>query len=91
MQNIKICSLNVRGIKNRINRRALFKTLRSHSFDITAMQETYINDVDIKVVEKELRGVVHSASSVGRSKGLITHFSNKINKEDISLLEKRIE
>ena len=88
MHNIKICSLNVRGIKNRINRKALFKTLKAYSFDITAMQETYINEVDIKLVEKELKGVIHSASSVGRSKGLITHFSTRIKKEDVTLLEK---
>ena len=52
------------------------------------MQETYINEVDIKLVEKELKGVIHSASSVGRSKGLITHFSTRIKKEDVTLLEK---
>ena len=87
MHNLNICSLNVRGIKNRINRRALFKTIKSYGFDITAMQETYINEVGIKQIEKELRGVVHSASCVGRSKGLITHFSSKIKSENVTLLE----
>ena len=87
MHNLNICSLNVRGIKNRINRRALFKTIKSYGFDITAMQETYINEVGIKQIEKELRGVVHSAGCVGRSKGLITHFSSKIKSENVTLLE----
>ena len=87
MHNLKICSLNVRGLKNKINRKALFKTLKPHEFDITAMQETYINEADKRTIEKELNGVLHFSCSTGRSKGLITHFSKNIKEENITLLE----
>ena len=48
MDSIKIGTLNVRGLKNKIKRRALIKLFQNKQFNILACQETYLDEKVLK-------------------------------------------
>ena len=76
MDSFNICSLNVRGFKTNLKRKNIIRFLKRQSYDILALQETYLNDEEIYKFEKEMNLFYHHASGVGRSKGLITVFQS---------------
>ena len=88
METVKICSLNVRGLKTNIKRKALMRHLRKQSYDILALQETYLNEEEIKKFEKEMNLLYHHSCGIGRSKGLITVFSKNLDYKNIDLIFK---
>ena len=88
MDNLSICSLNVRGLKTNLKRKTIIRSLKRQSYDVLALQETYLNDDEIMKFEKEMNLFYHHSSGIGRSKGLITVFSKKISLKDISLIYK---
>ena len=88
MDSFNICSLNVRGFKTNLKRKTIIRFLKRQSYDILALQETYLNDEEIYKFEKEMNLFYHYSSGVGRSKGLITAFSKNINPNNISLIHK---
>ena len=88
MEAIKVCSLNVRGLKTNIKRKALMRHLKKQSYDILALQETYLSEAEIKKFEKEMNLLYHHSSGIGRSKGLITVFSKNIDDKKIELIFK---
>ncbi len=49
MLNIKILSLNVRGLRNEVKRRAIFAYLKRQKSDIFCLQETFSNKDDEKI------------------------------------------
>ena len=57
-QNVKVLSLNVRGLRNQIKRRAIFTYLKRQKADIYCLQETYSNELDEKIWQAEWGGKV---------------------------------
>ena len=55
-QKLKILSLNVRGLRNQIKRRAVFAYLKRQKADIFCLQETYSNKLDESVWPAEWGG-----------------------------------
>ena len=47
MEGIKLCSININGIRNKFKRKAFFTLLRKRKYDIIAVQESFITD-DVK-------------------------------------------
>ena len=86
--NLKVMTLNVRGLKNRIKRNSTFKQIRREKIHIAALQETYLSSNDMLQVEREMGGIVHYSKADGRSKGLITYFDKSLQVENIALLVK---
>ena len=88
METISICSLNAHGLKDNLRRKTIIRYLKKQSFDIIALQETYLNNDEIRKFERELNLPYHYSSGVGRSKGIITAFSKKIDSKHTTLVHK---
>ena len=86
--NLNICSLNARGLRNRIKRKTIFKKLKDKNMHIIAFQETYLSDAYLDKIKKELNGTIHFSPCKGKSGGLFTFFSNSLGKENISILHR---
>ena len=66
----------------------MIRYLKKQSYDIIALQETYINNDEIKKFEREMGFIYHHTSGIGRSRGLITAFSRKVESNVIKLIFK---
>ena len=88
MDEFKICSLNVRGFKNNLKRKTMIRYLKKQSYDIIALQETYINNDEARKFEREMGFIYHHTSGIGRSRGLVTAFSRKIESNSVKLIFK---
>ena len=88
MDTLNICSLNARGLKNKTKRKILFKELKNKNMDVVCFQETYLLLQDLNIIKKELCGTFHMSPAFGRSKGLVTYFSKKIEQDNIKIIYK---
>lgn len=88
MEAFSVCTLNARGLKNKIKRKSLFKELKTKKMDIICLQETYLSMKELKMIKREMGGIIHFSPAVGRSMGLITHFSTKIEQDKVELIYK---
>ena len=67
---LRICSLNVNGIRDRSKRAQLFTWLKIKKFDIVLLQETHCKSYgDSKLWEKEWGGVCFWSFGGSRSRG----------------------
>ena len=85
---ISCLTLNVQGIRNPKTRKTVFRILKQLNIQVIALQETYLIDSDIPIVEKEWHGMVHFSAGTKRSKGLLTLFSPSFNTAEFSILYK---
>ena len=92
IKNLKIVTLNVRGLRNKKKRLSLFRLLKEGHYDIIALQETHLTETDIHIIENEWGKNFHFSAGTNRSKGLITLFSNNIpiNETSCLLAENRV-
>lgn len=70
MLNIKILSLNVRGLRNEVKRRAIFAYLKRQKSDIFCLQETFSNKDDEKNWLDEWGGKMFFSHGTKHSKGI---------------------
>ena len=65
MDNVKIASINVRGIRSKSKRHCIINWLKRNHYDIVCLQETYITEDIVKEVEKDFSsfGSIFSACS----------------------------
>ena len=64
--NVKIISLNARGLKDDFKRRQLFKIIREKNADIALLQETHCTKEVAKIWESEWAGkMIHSYGTSG--------------------------
>ena len=68
---IKIASINIHGLRNRIKRRTFFTYLKRLSFDIVCIQESYITEADKNAWEKEWGGTLFHTSATHHSMGQV--------------------
>ena len=80
-------TLNVRGLNNKLKRRALFNYLRRHKVDIACLQETYIKSDTIHDITREWRGQVFHRHGTSRSNGLLTLIGTKLMNEETELVK----
>lgn len=69
MDQIKLASLNCRGLKNKIKRMSLFHYLKSKKFDIICLQETHITNTDLTVWKKQWGGEIFHHQGTSNSRG----------------------
>ena len=53
MNNLKIVTLNVRGIRDKKKRFILINWLKSKKYDIVCLQETFVTEEILSAVEKD--------------------------------------
>ena len=68
--NLKVISLNVRGIRNQNKRRAIFCYLKQQKATIFCLQETYSQPDDEKIWSAEWGGRIFSCHGTVHSKGV---------------------
>ena len=56
IKNLKISTLNVRGLKNNIKQNTILQTLRESNADIIALQETHLSIFEFKRIESKWNG-----------------------------------
>ena len=85
MKNIKIATLNVRGLCNHIKRRKLFYWLKELNYDVILLQETYCQKSFVKSFNDSWQGtVVHAVTDSPHSRGVCILFSSKLNTEVVN-------
>ncbi len=86
---LKIATLNVRGLKNNKKRYTIVNNFKLRKLDIISLQETHFScNADKISLDAQWGGTVHHAFGSSRSKGLATLFNPSIKESDISLVFK---
>ena len=69
--NIQTCTLNVRGLRDQLKRRSLFKWFTEFKFDIIFLQETHVTENFVSTFNKDCTGkVYHCVSDSAHSRGV---------------------
>ena len=76
---LKILSLNVRGLRKKKKRYALFRKFKTEHFDIISLQETHLSKKDNSLIMREWGSNFHIAEGSNSSKGLLTLFGKNID------------
>ena len=75
MDKLRIVSLNVRRLKNKIKRVAIFNYLKAEKFDIVCLQETHVSSNDATLWEKQWGGKIFYQKGTSNSRGEVVMFS----------------
>ena len=77
---LKIVSLNVRGLNDRYKRMTLFKWLKDKKFDIICLQETFCVNNFVKTFDRDWQGsIYHCTSNSTHARGVCIMFRKNIN------------
>ena len=91
IDNMKILSLNISGLRKKANRYRVFKTLKENKFDIVCLQETYITKSDYELWKREWGGEMLFFEGTNHGRGEIILLRKSFPYEwSIELLESRI-
>ena len=60
-----------------MKRKTLFRLIREDKISFAALQETYLANEDLNILQKEWPETIHLSAGTRRSKGLITMFDKK--------------
>ena len=71
MDNLKIVSLNVRGLRNAMKRKKLFKMFRENNYDILCLQECYVTEDVAATWKKEWGGGMIFSEGTNHGRGQI--------------------
>ena len=85
---LKFVTLNVQGLRKPKIRKALFRSFKISSYDVIALQETYLLESDVEVLSLEWKGHFLLTEGSNQSRGLLILFNNSISKEDITMVYK---
>ena len=80
---MKIGSINVRGLRDRTKRHAVFRYVKQNQFDLMLLQETYIVTEDVKKWKNEWGAEFHAAPHSRHSRGLIILFRKGLEIKEI--------
>ena len=75
----RLITINGRGLRNKIKRRAIFKYIKTNKIQVSCLQECHILDKDIELWEKEWGGEMFVLPGSEYSKGQIILVSKKLN------------
>ena len=78
--NLRVVSINARGINKSSKRRSLIKWLEDHKSDITMLQETFLNKKYIDLVKKESDGtIINNVADSTHSRGIAIMFKKDLD------------
>ena len=75
---LKLSTLNTRGMRNTLKRKTVFRYLKEKKPDIVTLQETYITDSVIDEWNKQWKGHFFCSTGTVHSNGLITLVNSKL-------------
>ncbi|MEM6737394.1 MAG: reverse transcriptase domain-containing protein [Bacteroidota bacterium] len=75
---MKFVSLNIRGLNNNKKRTAIFRMFNNQNYDVVGLQETYITQNKVTLIEKEWKGTTVCSEGGTHSQGLLILLSQKI-------------
>ena len=78
MDNIKIGSLNTRGLGDLNKRRRVFNYLRQQQYDIICLQETHSTPEQEELWKKQWNGPIHFSHGTSQARGVCILFSQSI-------------
>ena len=82
---LKICSLNVRGIRNQLKRRKIFYWCKQNHFDIICLQETHLTKEIISIADRDWNGhCYHSLSNSSYCKGVSIFIKHDFDYKTVS-------
>ena len=76
IKNLKISTLNVRGLKNNYKQNAILQAFKELDFDIIALQETHLCENEYFQIESKWDGPCLFSEGTNNSKGLCILFKN---------------
>ena len=79
IKNLKISTLNVRGLKNNYKQNAILQAFKELDFDIIALQETHLCENEYFQIESKWDGPCLFSEGTNNSKGLITLFGKNVD------------
>ena len=82
---LRVLSLNVRGIRSRRKRLNVFRQLKLNKYDIICLQETHILEHDLDAWKKEWGGDLFLSKQTSQSGGLVTLFSKRLSVNEATL------
>ena len=80
----RILTLNGRGLRNKLHRKAIFKFVKINKINVVCLQECHILDTDIESWKKEWGGEMFVLPGSIHSKGQIILVSKKLNANQYS-------
>ena len=75
----RILTLNGRGLRNKLHRKAIFKYVKINKINVACLQECHILDTDIELWKKEWGGEMFVLPGSVHSKGQTILVSKKLN------------
>ena len=82
---LKLCSLNVNGLRNRVKRKALMKRVREAGWDIILFQETHSDANVTSLWKSEWGGQAYFANGDSASRGVAVFFRRGLSFEVIEM------
>ena len=83
--NLRIFSLNTRGLRNRLKRNAIFQLCKQQKYDVICLQETYITAKDVELWKKQWGGKMFHRCGTTHSRGELIlvskHIQNNVKLE----------
>ena len=80
-QSLTISTFNTRGFKNKLKRSTLIRKFKEGKQDIIALQEIHrLNETEEQELKIKWGGAIHHSWGSNRSKGLMTMFHPKFDK-----------
>ena len=91
MNNIKLVSLNVRGLQNKLKRTTLFNYFKREKFDIICMQEAHVTARDVPAWERQWGGKFFVNEGTNRKRGEVILVSKHfIGDVQLELVQERV-
>ena len=88
IQNLKIATFNVRGMRTNLKQDALIKSLSNLKLNIIALQETHLIQKDIDLLKNRWQGPIIHSEGTTCSKGLCFLFDNYFKNIKIDVIAK---
>ena len=86
IQELKICTFNVNGLKDEIKQDAILKLLRDLKFEVIALQETHLEKADFDTFRSKWHGPIIFKEGTSHSKGSCILFNSYFKEEQLELL-----
>ena len=83
-KDLKFMTLNIQGLRTVKKRKT-----REDKISFAALQETFLTNEDLNILQKEWPRTIHLSTGTRRSKGLITIFDKKIEEKNIIHIESK--
>ena len=83
--NLKLISMNVCGLNEKIKRTKVFRFLRSKEIDVACIQETHLTKSKHRIIKNEWNGKVVYNDGESNSRGVAVFFAKHLDVQNVSV------